>query len=187
MSTRSTTMTSGRGDGEKLLRIEARPTDQISVDSAVRTEVGNVVWSDASAVQNRRGLRESGRPESFQRAANLDHHFFHHRASRIAARPDRPYRLVSEENLLRLLQMGNRCRLHLIGYEDSRLAGIADLLVLTDAKDRRKTALDGHAQFARHHNVCFTEETAAFGVADDHKLGAALAKHRRRDLPCQRS
>src|SRR2546425_3249379 len=104
MSTPSTTMTSGRGDGQKLPRIEAGSTNQISIDSTVGAEVGNVVGSDASAVQNRRGLCESRRPESLQRAANLGHHFSDHCAGRVAAGSDRPHWLVREEKRLRLLQ-----------------------------------------------------------------------------------
>jgi LmbE family N-acetylglucosaminyl deacetylase/glycosyltransferase involved in cell wall biosynthesis len=122
------------------------------------------------------------RPETAQCVANVPDHLRHHARCRISTGSDRPHRFVCDQQLGRTLERRLGCGFELIGDEAGGPSGIAHLLRLANAKDRRKAGGNGDSELACDHRVGLAINVTPLGVAKDDEGRAAVEEHRRGDL-----
>src|SRR5207245_264641 len=100
-------------------------------------------------------------------------------------RSDRPDGLVGDQNFRSTLQRRNGRRLDLIGDKARGLTGVANILMLADAQNRRQPRLDRSLELSSNQRIRFAEKSPPFGVTQDDERSATFAQHVGGDLAGQ--
>src|SRR6266511_3331998 len=147
--------------------VERRAADEGAVDVRKREELPRVLGLHRAAVEH--GHVEQAFDELVRLLGDL--------RCRGLACPDRPDRLVGEDEVVLGLEHGDLAPEDVLG-----LAGLALGPCLADTGDHGEAGVERGPGASRDALVRLAEELPPLRVADDRTVDAELAQHRRRDL-----
>ena len=178
-------------DAGHLVGLERRAADERAVDRGLGQELADVRRGDAAAVQDRDVVRgASASPRSPRRAADRVGHRGGVGAAGVAARADRPDRLVGDDQAGRRQRAPGRGRPSAprsCASTTSRCpARPRGRELLADAQDRPQAGLDRPAELAADQLVGLAGVPAALGVADDDPRREARRASAPRSRRCRR-
>src|SRR5207253_892322 len=155
-------------DLREALDVEARATDERTIHIVFRDELGDIVRLHASPVEKMTAIRGVGAEPLPEPLANVCMRLAGLRRRRRPARPDRPYRLVGDNQLGQLRGTDAVEALLDLSIQDrQRLAPLALLERLADADDWREPSRNRRARLPVDDRVALAEQPPALGVSDD--------------------
>src|SRR5262245_13881435 len=174
-------------DQRELLRIQTRAADERPVDLRVRHEVADVAGLHAPPVLDAHAPCHIDAVDLAHRLPDQRDHLSGVRRLGVAARADRPDRLVRDHDVGGVLRPdAAQGHAHLRGHAILGRPHVALLQGLADAQDRRHAVGEHRSHFLVHGLVRVAEHRAALGMPNHDVGDLERLEHRGRDLAGER-
>src|SRR2546425_3313890 len=170
-------------DAEKILCFEARAAYQETVDFPRACQLASVIGTHAAAVKDSRLLGSLCSKEFLEHPANSSVSPACLLRRRVAARTDRPDRLIGDFNFFySIFRHPLQCDPELTSDHSRRRPCVSLLEGFSHAEDGSQARTEASCQLLRHRLVGFVKQASPFRMAHDRKMTSKLPQHLRTDF-----